>query len=158
MLSILVAVNHKNTIGLNGKMPWRNKEDLYFFRRMTLNQTILMGRKTFEGLPQTLDNRNILIVSRDQSYNNVIPNFKDYLNKHENSEEEIFVCGGGEVYKVSLPYVSKVYLSVINNEVVGDTFFQGLGNEFKLCGVDQYKTFKVKIYKREQNNEYSFNN
>ena len=150
MLSILVAVNHKNTIGLNGKMPWRNKEDLYFFRRMTLNQTILMGRKTFEGLPQTLDNRNILIVSRDQSYNNVIPNFKDYLNKHENSEEEIFVCGGGEVYKVSLPYVSKVYLSVINNEVVGDTFFQGLGNEFKLCGVDQYKTFKVKIYKREQ--------
>ena len=150
MLSILVAVNKNNTIGLDGKMPWRNKEDLYFFRRMTLNQTILMGRKTFEGLPQTLDNRNILIVSRDQSYNNVIPNFKDYLNKHENSEEEIFVCGGGEVYKVSLPYVSKVYLSVINNEVVGDTFFQGLGNEFKLCGVDQYKTFKVKIYKREQ--------
>ena len=149
MLSILVAVNHKNTIGLDGKMPWRNKEDLQFFRRMTLNQTILMGRKTFEGLPQKLDNRNILIVSRDHSYNNVIINLKEYLNKHKHTEEEIFVCGGGEVYNASLPYVSKVYLSVINNEVVGDTFFQGLGSEFKLCGVDQYKTFKVKIYKRE---------
>lgn len=149
MLSILVAVNHKNTIGLDGKMPWRNKEDLQFFRRMTLNQTIVMGRKTFVGLPQTLDNRKILIVSRDRNHKNVIDNFEEYLKENQNNEKEIFICGGGEIYNASLPYVSKVYLSVINNNVVGDTFFQGLNRDFKLCGVDQYKTFKVKIYKRE---------
>ena len=149
MLSILVAVNKNNTIGLDGKMPWRNKEDLQFFRNMTLNQTILMGRKTFEGLPQKLDKRNILIVTHDKNYENSIQDFNEYLSTNKNSETEIFVCGGGEVYKTAMPFVSKVYLSIIDNDVMGDTFFHGLDSNFKLCGVDQYKTFKVKIYKRE---------
>ena len=149
MLSLVLAINNNRTIGLNGKMPWNNKEDLQFFRKTTMGKTIVMGRKTIDGLPKSLDGRNILTVSRDKSLPNVILDFDQFLQQHQSSSEDIYICGGGEIYAKAMPFASRIILSIINDDTVGDTFFAEIGPEFVLEKEEQHDTFKVEVYKRK---------
>lgn len=149
MITLVLAINNKRTIGLDGVMPWRNKEDLKFFRRLTMNQTIVMGRKTVEGLPKSLDGRHILTVSRNESIENSIQDFESFLKEHADTKEQILVCGGGEIYKQALPYAKKIYCSVIDDDTVGDTFFQELDKkEFKRTEKIPFETFVLDIFER----------
>lgn len=149
MITLVLAINNKRTIGLDGVMPWRNKEDLKFFRRLTMNQTIVMGRKTVEGLPKSLDGRHILTVSRNESIENSIQDFESFLKEHADTKKQILVCGGGEIYKQALPYAKTIYCSVIDDDTVGDTFFQELDKkEFKRTEKIPFETFVLDIFER----------
>lgn len=149
MITLVLAINKKRTIGLDGVMPWRNKEDLKFFRRLTMNQKIVMGRKTVEGLPKSLDGRHILTVSRNAEIENSIQDFEAFLKEHENTKEQILICGGGEIYKQALPYAKKIYCSVIDDDTVGDTFFEPLDKkEFRRTEKIPFETFVLDIFER----------
>lgn len=149
MITLVLAVNKKRTIGLNGVMPWRNAEDLKFFRRLTMNQDIVMGRKTVDGLPKVLDGRKIHIVTRNAELENSIQDFEQFLIEHKDTKEQILVCGGGEIYKQALPYASKIYMSVIDDNTVGDTFFPELDkDQFKQTEKIPFETFVLEIFER----------
>lgn len=149
MITLVLAINKKRTIGLNGVMPWRNAEDLKFFRRLTMNQQIVMGRKTVEGLPKSLDGRHILTVTRDASIENSIQDFQAFLKENQNTSEQILICGGGEIYKQALPFAHKIYCSVIDDDSVGDTFFPELDPKvFKQTEKIPFETFVLHIFER----------
>lgn len=119
MLSIIVAVSEKGIIGCNNTLIWNLKDDLKRFKEITSNHTIIVGRKTFEALPFVLPNRKHIIITNNENYTfihedvKISRNFKEILNFYKNLEEEIFIIGGGEIYKNSLDYVDKIYLTKI---------------------------------------------
>lgn len=146
MLVMIAAMNQKRTLGLNGSMPWHCPEDLKFFKRITMGETLIMGRKTYDGLPKVLKGRNILKVSRSEGD---INDLTQYLKDNETSSETIFVAGGGEVYKASMPYAQKIYLSIIKDETLGDTFFPEIdASEYSLSDTVAFETFTLQIYER----------
>ena len=147
MISIIAAMNKFGTLGLDGVMPWHAPEDLKLFKEYTMGKTLVMGRKTFEGLPVKLRGRNILIVSRDKDKTD-IDNLEEYLINHK--EDELVIAGGGEIYKQALPFVDRLVLSFIkNNDIIGDTFFPKFDiNEFEIVSRVEYDKFTHIIYER----------
>ena len=129
MLSLIVAIAKNNVIGKDNKLIWHISEDLKRFKSITSGNTMLMGRKTFESLPGILPNRKHVIITRDDKYAvdsdqvDIISDLDSFIKNHENSEEEIFVIGGAEIYKQLLPHCKKLYLTKVYESFEGDTHF-----------------------------------
>lgn len=151
MISLIVAINEKRTIGLKGVIPWRNPEDLKHFKNYTMGKKVVMGRKTFEGLPKKLKGREIYVVSRKIDDENNINDLKSFLESYKDSNEEIVVAGGGEIYAQAMDYADKIVLSIIlDNDVIGDTFFPDIDeNIFTIKNQTVYDTFKCITYERK---------
>lgn len=142
MKTIIVAVNALGYIGLNGDIPWRCPEDLKHFKATTMGKTLVMGRKTYEGLPVKLRGRNIEVVSR--SGKTLEACLEEYKGK------ELIIAGGGEVYNQTIDIADRVILSVIKGEPVkGDTRFpMEKLEQYQLVDSTEHATFTVKIYER----------
>ncbi len=129
MLSIIFAIASNNAIGKDNSLLWHISEDLKRFKEITSGHKILMGRKTFESLPGILPNREHIILTRDRNFNldsdkvTVINNIEDAIKFYKNSDEEVFIIGGGEIYKQFLKYANKLYLTKVNKDFDADTFF-----------------------------------
>lgn len=129
MLSLSVAIAKDNVIGKDNKLIWHLSNDLKRFKQITLGKKMIMGRKTFESLPGILPNREHIIITRNKNYNvdselvTIEHDFDSLLKKYENSDDEVFIIGGSEIYKQFLPYCRKLYLTLIDNSFEGDTFF-----------------------------------
>jgi len=127
MLSIIVAIANNNVIGKDNKLLCYLPDDLKRFKEITSNKTIIMGRKTFESIGRVLPNRKHIIISRqgmDIDNDNVeVINDISLLDKYINSDEENFVIGGGTIYSLLMPYVNKLYITKIDEDFDGDTFF-----------------------------------
>ncbi len=142
MLSIIVAVSQNNIIGCNNKLVWDLKDDLKRFKRITINHTIIVGRKTFNSLPFVLPKRKHIVITKDKGFKfkhkdvYIEHNLKEIIEKYKNEEKEYFIIGGGEIYKQTLPYVNKIYLTKVMKHFDGDTFFHFQKNEF----VETYKS------------------
>ena len=156
MLSIIVAKGKNNIIGKNNGMVWHLPADLKHFKELTTGHTIIMGRKTFESLGRVLPNRKHIIFSQN----------KDLKIKEENvqvvhslleiqdlieGKEEAFVIGGAMIYNFLMPYVDKMYVTEINEEFEGDTFFPKINTEV------WKETSRIKGPKDDKNNyDYDF--
>lgn len=130
-ISLVVAVSENGVIGQNGKLPWRLSDDLKLFKQTTLNHYILMGRKTYESIGRPLPQRVNIVISRQADYAapgiQVVPNLSKAFEQAEAaSEKEVFVIGGGEIYRLALPYSHQIYLTRVKVEIEGDTFFPEL--------------------------------
>ena len=129
MLSLIVAIAENNVIGKDNKLIWHISEDLKRFKSITSGNTMLMGRKTFESLPGVLPGRKHIIITRDDKYTvdseqvSVINDLDSFIRTHENSDDEIFVIGGAEIYKQLLPHCQKLYLTKVHESFDGDTYF-----------------------------------
>lgn len=128
MLSIIVATANNNVIGKDNKLIWHLPNDLKYFKELTTGKTIIMGRKTFESLPNILPNRKHVVLTRDENYKvddervEIIYSVEE-LNKFKNSSEEHFIIGGAEVYKLLMPIAEKLYITKIDETFEGDAFF-----------------------------------
>lgn len=127
-LSIIAAIGKNNELGKDNKLIWNLPNDLRFFKEMTTGKTILMGRKTFESLPKILPNRKHIVLTFSTNFkNNDIEIFNDidsFINKYQNTNEEIFIIGGASIYKQFLSLVDKMYLTEIDaEEKSADTYF-----------------------------------
>ena len=132
IISLIAAVDSKNGIGLNGKMPWGYiKEDMEFFRKITTGFTVIMGRGTFESLGNKPlpDRRNIVISSTPNlvyysRYHNLFYEFslEDAIIKLLR-EKEIFIIGGESIYKRAIYYADTIYLTHIDKDYNCDRFF-----------------------------------
>ena len=125
MISFIWAMDENGLIGKNNDLPWRLPEDLKYFKRITDGHPIVMGRKTFESIGKPLPNRENVILTRNTDFSQegciVFHRVEDVLQFAEEKESETFIMGGKEVYKQFIPYVDKLYVTVIHNEFKGDT-------------------------------------
>lgn len=129
MFSIIVAVSKNNMIGKDNSIPWFIPEDLKRFKEITMGKKMIMGRKTFESLPGVLPGRKHIILTRNKDYKvdnenvEVYYDFDNLINKFKDSEEEVFIIGGSEIYNKFYKYANKLFLTEVDLEVDGDTTF-----------------------------------
>jgi dihydrofolate reductase len=133
MINIIVAVASNGAIGKDGNLLWHISEDLKYFKKTTLNSTVVMGRKTWEALPfKPLKNRRNIILTKNEDFTEknaeVFHQIQDiiYLNKEN---EDLFIIGGGAIYKEFLPYADKIYLTKVYKDFDADTFFPTLNTD-----------------------------
>lgn len=149
MISIVVAASKNGVIGKDNKLPWSLPNDLKYFKSLTIGNRVLMGRNTYESIGRPLPDRdNIVVTTRPLDYpegsrltirNNLVDALLEFGNN-----AELYVIGGANVYEQALPYASRIYLTRIEEEFEGDTFFRFNEEEFKVVS-------RVKGRKDEQN-------
>ena len=126
LVSLIVAISLNNAIGRNNQLLWHIGEDLKYFKKVTSGHTIIMGRKTWESLGRPLPNRRNIVISRSQKAiegAEVFPSIEDALAAC-NTEREVFIIGGGEIYKQTLPIANRLYLTIVAQMIDdADTFF-----------------------------------
>ena len=125
MISIIVAIAQNGIIGGNNTLLWHISEDLRNFKRITSGHPVIMGRKTFESLGGPLPNRENIVITRQNielEGCKVVHSIEEAISYFDKSEE-IFIIGGAEIYKETLPYADKFYLTRVMHDYEGDTFF-----------------------------------
>lgn len=125
-ISFIVAMDIQQAIGLGNALPWRLPADLAYFKKTTLNHTVLMGRKTFESMgSKPLPNRNNVILTRNKAFAaegcTIVHSVEDAIELAKG--KEFFVIGGAEVFQLFLPVVDRLYITLIEQEFAADTFF-----------------------------------
>jgi len=130
-LSLIVAVAENGVIGRNNQLIWHLPNDLKQFRRLTTGHCIIMGRKTSESIGKPLPNRTSIIISRNVDFQFegciTVDSLETAIKKAKELEnEETFVIGGAEIYRLSLPKVDKIYLTEVHHAFDGDTFFPAI--------------------------------
>ena len=156
MLSIIVAIANENVIGKDNKLIWHLPEDLKHFKNLTTGHTIIMGRKTFESLGKPLPNRKHIIFSQNPDFKvndenvEVVHSLLQIQDLIE-GKEEAFVIGGAMIYNFLMPNVKKMYVTEIEKDFEGDTFFPIIDSEV------WKETSREKGIKNEENNlDYYF--
>jgi dihydrofolate reductase len=125
-ISIIVAYAANRIIGSRGQMPWRLPEDLKRFRQITMGHAIVMGRKTWESIGRLLPGRHHVIISRRPGYTvpgaTVVASLGDAIAACAD-ESDVFIIGGGEIYRLALPLSDRIYATEIEGSFEGDAFF-----------------------------------
>lgn len=155
MISIIVAMDQNGLIGSNNSkngIPWENKEDLQHFKKTTTDQTILMGRTTYEKIGNPLPNRKTIVLSSmtmDDPRVEICHNLKELLEKYKASKETLYICGGSSVYKQAMEYADELIISTIPGEYKGNAYFPTeLMSNFELVYFKKMKTFILEKYAR----------
>lgn len=128
MISAIAVIGQKNELGNKNNLLWQVPGDLPRFKNLTMGHPIIMGRKTAESIGRELPGRTNIVMSRNGEVSSIEKALE--LAKKSPGSEEIFVIGGGEIYKLAMPYVEKLYLTVVENTAEADTFFPDY-SEFK---------------------------
>lgn len=125
MFSIISAIAKNNAIGKDNDLVFHIKEDMKFFRETTRNHTVIMGKKTWESLPGKLKDRKNLVISHTEveDADGTITDLDKYIEENKETDEEIFVIGGGSIYKYMLPHSKYLYLTEVDAEPEADIYF-----------------------------------
>ncbi len=126
MINMILARDKNGAIGYKGSIPWSLPEDMAFFRRVTWEGVVIMGRKTFESIGKPLPHRINVVITRQKDYEAkgclVFNDLEEAIERTKNLGE-IFVIGGAELYKKALPLAKVIYVTEIQAEFKADTFF-----------------------------------
>jgi len=132
MIIMIAAAAENNALGKNNDLLWHLPDDFKRFKQMTTNHYIIMGRKTFESFPRPLPNRTHVVITRQPEYyyENVIVviGLAEALACVPDGEDS-FIIGGGEIYKLALPFVDKIELTRIHAQFEADTYFPELDSK-----------------------------
>jgi dihydrofolate reductase len=134
MISIIVAADENNVIGKDNDLIWHLPDDLKFFKQKTSGHAIIMGRKTYESVGRPLPNRTNIIITRDSNFKadgcEIVNSLEEALALAKN-DDETFIVGGEQIYRLALDLVDRVYLTRVHHSFEGDRHFPELGNEWK---------------------------
>ena len=126
MLSLIVAMAENRVIGKDNDLPWRLPNDLKWFKKTTLGNPIIMGRKTWESIGRPLPGRRNIVVSRNPDFIaegcEVVTSLEDAIALVGCADEGVIIGGAG-LYEIALPLVQRIYITQVHAEVAGDTFF-----------------------------------
>ena len=150
-ISIIVAFSEDNIIGKNNKMPWQLSADLKRFKAITTGHTVVMGRRTYESIGKPLPNRkNIVLTSVPESIIDCITadSLKDAVGI-SGEETELFIIGGATVYKQTLPFADKLYITEVHANLAGDAKFP------KIDYSEWVETFREE-HKADEKNQYDY--
>ena len=149
-MNLIVNVDKNWAIGLGSKLLVRIPQDMKYFRSMTTGHVVVMGRKTLESFPESkpLPNRVNIVLTRDQGYQapgavvvHSMEELKEELKKY--SGEEIFVIGGGQIYRELLPLCDKAYVTKVDRAFDADVYFPDLDQDpqWKMTKVSEEQTY-----------------
>ena len=136
-VSIIVAVANNGVIGFDGHMPWRLPDDMKRFVVKTMGKPVVMGRRTFEDVGKPLKGRANIVVSSRNDFQpegvTVVPTLAEGLKLAKtiagaNEEDEVMVIGGARIYEEALPKTDRIYLTEVEGDFEGDTFFPDLAD------------------------------
>lgn len=151
IISLVVAMAKNRVIGFKGDMPWRMPVDLQHFKRVTMGKPIIMGRKTFDSIGKPLPGRRNVVISRQASLSisgcevfNSLDTALDALS----DEPEVMIIGGGNVYQQAMPTVEKLYVTLIDAEPEGDTFFPAWNES-------EWREISREQCEKDEKNDYS---
>lgn len=158
MIRIIAAVSRNGVIGKNGMMPWHVKEELAQFKALTTGGTVIMGRKTYQSIGKPLPDRNNIVISntihiRDENCVTV-QSLEEALHTCE-SDENVWIIGGGALYRQAVHFCDEMYLSemdVVMND--GDTWFPSFDEKDFTVETGEWHDasipFRLKIYRRKR--------
>jgi dihydrofolate reductase len=156
MISIIVAHDKNRVIGYENKLPWHLPGDLQYFKEMTMGKPIIMGRKTFESIGRPLPGRRNIVITRNEHYKadgiEVVSSLDEALQLTKDAEETM-VIGGEQILRLALPLAERLYITLIDAEFEGDTYFpaydgwQLVSSQDKLTSNEGY-TFQYCIYEK----------
>lgn len=160
-VAAIAAISKNRVIASNGKIPWHIPEDLKLFSDLTKEQTVIMGRKTYQSLPEKfrpLPGRLNIVISK--TLKNYSDNFFTYPDldscicdinsgKLQIPPGKIWVIGGEQIYSASQYLWDEIYLSVLPDEYQGDKFFPKIDlNSFKMLSCQEFSNFNLKYYQK----------
>lgn len=146
LISQIVAMSENNVIAKEGKLPWHLPADLSYFREKTWGHHVLMGRKNYTAEGKILKGRTNIIITRRKNFKvkdaYVFSTIKEGIEfARKNGEKELFVVGGGEIYKQTLSQTDKLYITVVHKTVKGDTFYPEINlNDWNKISERKYKS------------------
>lgn len=125
MISFIVAMDKNRVIGRNNKLPWHLPADLAYVKKTTMGHPLLMGRKTYESIGRPLPGRTNIVFTRNPHYEAegcvVVHSVEEAIRKF--GDGELFIFGGAVIYRLFLPVADRMYVTEIEHEFEGDTFF-----------------------------------
>lgn len=129
-IALIAAVAANGVIGAGNALPWHLPADLRRFKALTLGHPIVMGRRTFESIGRPLPGRDNIVVSRNPGFSAagaaVAPTLEAAIAEAAARDELVFVIGGAQIYAQCLARATRIYLTRLDLEVTGDTFFPDL--------------------------------
>ncbi len=154
IISAIAAVAQNNVIGRENTIPWYLPADLKYFKKTTLHHHVIMGRKTFRSIGRPLPKRTNIVLSRDPFFtaSNILVarSLPEALEiAAANDESEAFIIGGGQIYEMSLPFLDRVYLTVVDLTVEGNVFFPQLD-------LSQWHLTFNESHPPDEKNQYSY--
>ena len=149
------AQDKSGIIGKNNCLPWHLPKDLKHFKETTLNQAILMGRVTFEGMnKRLLPDRETLILTTQSDYQvdgaTVVTGVEEVLTWYKAQDKNLYVVGGSQIYKLFEPYVDKLIITQIQADVDGDTYFP---RDFDFS---KFLLVSSEDYEKDEQNKFDF--
>ena len=143
-LTIIAAVSINNVIGNDNKLIWKLSNDLKRFKNLTTNHSVIMGRKTFESLPNPLPDRDNIVITRDTNYSKpniqVCSSIEDAINLTK-IDTQPFIIGGGQIYTQTINIVDKIELTRVHEEFDGDAYFPEIPLDiFELINEENYNS------------------
>lgn len=154
IISTIVATAHNNVIGAENNIPWYLPADLQYFKKITLNHHIIMGRNCYESIGKPLPKRTNIIITRDAFFISsnclVARSIDEALSlAYKNNEEEVFIIGGGQIYDQTQELWDKIYLTEVDLDVKGDVYFPTINlNEWQLISEEHHN--------KDEKNEYNY--
>ena len=131
IISLIAAMSENRVIGCNGVVPWDIPEDRRRFRELTMGHPVVMGRKTFESIGHPLPGRQTIVLTKQRGYRAegclVLNDLRSAFAACAGSAE-VFVCGGGGIYREALPFAHRIYLTLVQGEFQGDAVFPALSD------------------------------
>ncbi|MEO9022448.1 MAG: dihydrofolate reductase [Ginsengibacter sp.] len=154
MLSHIVAASENNIIGSNNELPWHLPNDFKYFKNKTWGMPVIMGRHTYESMEKDLPGRiNIVMTQKTDWYREnvfVTHTIDEAIAKAKESEaKEIFIIGGGEVFKQTIGMVDRIYLTRVHTSVEGDTSYPEIN-------AAQWKLTKSDSFPADEKNNYPY--
>ncbi len=154
MLSHIVAASENNVIGSNNELPWSLPNDFKYFKNKTWGMPVIMGRNTYESLKKSLPGRINIVVTKKTDWHPdgvfVSHNIQSAIEKAEESDaKEIFIIGGGEIFKQTMDIVSRIYITRVHTKVDGDTFYPEIN-------ADQWTKTSSKSFPADEKNNYPY--
>lgn len=152
LISIVVVMAKNGVIGLDNRLPWHLPADLAHFKDVTMGKPMVMGRKTWESLPGLLPGRRHIVITRDRSYRAdgcTLVHSLDQALEAVVGAPEVMVVGGGAIYKESLPRADRLYLTLVDAEVTGDTRFPEID-------FGEWRELRREPHPADERNAYAF--
>lgn len=124
-VSLIVAMSENRAIGRGNGLPWHLPDDLKHFKRLTTGHAVIMGRKTYDSMGRPLPDRRNIVVTRRADFQAEGVQVAHDINQAIAlaGEGEVFIIGGAEIYRAAMPYVARMYITLVHAEIEGDTFF-----------------------------------
>jgi dihydrofolate reductase len=150
----IVAHDNNRLIGGDNKLLWHLPEDLKNFKKLSLNSTVIMGRKTFDSIGKALPKRLNVVLTKDKDFkaeNCMVYDRVEDVVRDFAEDPQVFIIGGGEIYKQFFPFIQRIYVSLVDGEYQGDTYFPEYGPEqgWKCFYDEQKEGFKLQTWIRK---------